>query len=146
MSYSHMLFFHRTHEEEQGITFGWSFFYFQLTTIITHISTSHVIVWHIFVVNLTNTWSIWQSLTFKGSLLCSWCKLMLDWCQFLLKNPYIYNKDFKFFILVGSLYLMIFCFWYHLDLYTIQEPSYLGKVVVVLYDLERHCPNNYSGV
>ena len=46
---------------------------------------------------------------------------------------YIYHyEDFHFLILVGYGYLtVIFLFLDHLGLYTMQEPSYLGEIVLI---------------
>ena len=53
-----ILFFHRTHEEEQGIDYASCFFIFHLTISIAQILTCHMTVPHIYVVVLTNVWSI----------------------------------------------------------------------------------------
>ena len=41
-------------------------------------------------------------------------------------------RNSNFLILLGYEYLPVFCYQYHSDLHTLKEPSYIGKVVVVL--------------
>ena len=48
-----IIVFSRTHEEEQGISYASSFFTFPLTIVLSEVMTCHVIVRHIFVVDLT---------------------------------------------------------------------------------------------
>ena len=51
-------------------------------------------------------------------------------------------RNSNFLILLGYEYLPVFCYQYHSDLHTLKEPSYIGKVVVVLTWFDGLDPNN----